>query len=47
MGMKEFLPESGEEGGKYRIFTGKYGNMNFKIKITLTGGGTCMMKEQG
>ena len=25
---------SGEEGGNYIIFTGKYGNINFKMKIT-------------
>ena len=25
---------SGEEGGKYSVFTGKYGNINFKMKIT-------------
>ena len=25
---------SGEEGCKYMIFTGKYGNINFKMKIT-------------
>ena len=25
---------NGEEGGKYMVFTGKYGNINFKMKIT-------------